>query len=97
MIGLLFHQTMGYPSVNLRGSRVQYKVDGIPIENLGHATKDPIRADNVRQQWYWRLPTVIFKPGELYDILNQPEDYLHSFEYSLNGNVIFTGYFYLRT
>jgi hypothetical protein len=76
---------------------LEYKVDGIPIEVLGHATEGPIRADNVRQQWYWRLPTVIFKPGELYDVLNKPDDYLHIFEYFINGFVQYSGYFYLHT
>ncbi|MFW9910825.1 MAG: hypothetical protein ACFFEF_19900 [Candidatus Thorarchaeota archaeon] len=76
---------------------VEYSVDGTPIEDLGHATEGPIRADMYQQQWYWRLPTVIFKPGELYDVLDMPDDYLHYFQYTLNGFVLYTGYFYLHT
>jgi hypothetical protein len=76
---------------------VEYRVDGIPLEELGHVSNDPIRPDNERGQWYWRLPTIIFKPGELYDVLYDPlnEDDLHYFEYYLNDVQMFIGYFYL--
>ncbi len=76
---------------------IEYRVDGIPIEDLGHVTEGPIRADNVRGQWYWRLPTVIFKPGELYEVLYDlgNVDELHTFGYYIDGEAIFFGYFYL--
>ncbi len=80
----------------LEETTVIYKVDGILLEDLGHATEGPIRTDNFNHQWYWRLPAVIFKPGELFDALNQPVEYLHSFEYSVpEAGWYFYGNFYL--
>jgi hypothetical protein len=73
----------------------QYLVDGIPLEDLGTVRDGPIRKDHDVQVYYYRLPRAVFKPGELYEILDQPEDYLHTLEYRVGGVTYFTGHFYL--
>jgi len=74
---------------------VEYFVDGILLEDLGTVHEGPIRPDYIQQQWYWRLPRAVFKPGELYELLDKPLEYLHTLEYVVAGNVIFSGNFYL--
>jgi len=74
---------------------IQYRIDGIPLESLGVVIESPIRPDFVKEEWYLRLPRVFFKPGEFIQVLGQPPEYLHSFEFILNGNIVFMDYFYL--
>ncbi|MHA2358827.1 MAG: hypothetical protein ACXAB5_01015 [Candidatus Thorarchaeota archaeon] len=79
---------------------VQYKVDNIPLEELGHTTEKRIRPDNEAREWYYRWPAAIFKPGELYDLLPYNADGLHAlqleyFDPDIQSNLVFQWYFYL--
>ncbi|MFW9807660.1 MAG: hypothetical protein ACFFFK_13110 [Candidatus Thorarchaeota archaeon] len=96
--------TWGYPmsdftlddvKADIEANPPQYLVDGIPLEDLGTVHDGPIRKDHDFGVWYYRLPRVIFKPGELNEILDKPPDYLHNLEFRVGGITQFVGYFYL--
>lgn len=79
---------------------VQYKVDNIPLEELGHTTEKLIRPDYLIREWYYRWPAAIFKPGELYDLLPYNADGLHTLQleyYDVDDQMTyeFEWYFYL--
>lgn len=61
---------------------VQYKIDDIPLEELGHTTDVQIRPDLVAHQWYYRWPAAIFSPYELYNALPYHADGIHTFQLS---------------
>ena len=74
---------------------VETLIDGIPIEELGNAIEHRCRPDNYLNRWFYREPKVLFQPGELYELLPQTDDGLHTLTYVLNGEIQFVGYFYL--
>jgi hypothetical protein len=99
-IGIPYENTLGITNINqarafFESLEVQILVDGIPLEDLGNPIEHRCRPDNFLNRWYYRLPKAVFKAGELYELLPQPENGLHNFTYIENGVTEFFGYFYL--
>ena len=61
---------------------VQYMIDDIPLEELGHTTDVQLRPDLVLHEWYYRWPAAIFKPYELYNALPYHANGIHTFQLS---------------
>ena len=99
-IAIPYDNDLGITNINqarafFESLEVQALVDGIPIEDLGNAIEHRCRPDNYLNRWYYRLPKVVFNAGELYELLPQPENGLHTFTYIVDGETQFFGYFYL--